>query len=69
MGRRAEGLIPNPQAILDCGLNPRPRLVVALPVDVRPWERVCMLKFLGGTIGVIFLIGLLVVIGIFALIF
>jgi len=28
-----------------------------------------MLKFLGGTIGVIFLIGLLVVIGIFALIF
>jgi hypothetical protein len=28
-----------------------------------------MLKFLGGTIGVIFLIGLLVVIGLFALIF
>jgi len=28
-----------------------------------------MLKFLGGTVGVIFLIGLLVVIGIFALIF
>ncbi|HEV7371647.1 hypothetical protein [Arenibaculum sp.] len=28
-----------------------------------------MLKFLGGTIGVIFLIGLLVVIGILALIF
>jgi len=28
-----------------------------------------MLKFLGGTIGVIFLIGLLVVVGIFALIF
>ena len=29
----------------------------------------CMLKFLGGTIGVIFLIGLLVVIGLLALIF
>ncbi|MEX0759166.1 MAG: hypothetical protein WD100_06265 [Tistlia sp.] len=28
-----------------------------------------MLKFLGGTIGIIFLIGLLVVIGFFALIF
>ncbi|MGQ9371201.1 hypothetical protein [Azospirillum sp. ST 5-10] len=28
-----------------------------------------MLKFIGGTVGVIFLIGLLVVIGIFALIF
>lgn len=28
-----------------------------------------MLKFLGGTIGAIFLIGLLVVIGLFALIF
>jgi len=28
-----------------------------------------MFKFLGGTIGVIFLIGLLVVIGLFALIF
>lgn len=30
---------------------------------------ITMLKFLGGTIGVIFLIGLLVVIGILALIF
>lgn len=29
----------------------------------------CMLKFLGGTIGAIFLIGLLVVVGLFALIF
>ncbi|WP_444544326.1 hypothetical protein [Pseudomonas matsuisoli] len=28
-----------------------------------------MLKFLGGTVGIIFLIGLLVVIGIFSLIF
>lgn len=28
-----------------------------------------MLKFIGGTVGIIFLIGLLVVIGIFALIF
>ncbi|WP_443200982.1 hypothetical protein [Pseudomonas sp. CNPSo 3701] len=32
------------------------------------WSRT-MLKFLGSTIGIIFLIGLLVVIGIFSLIF
>jgi len=32
-------------------------------------ERFPMLKFLGGTVGVIFLIGLIVVIGILALIF
>jgi hypothetical protein len=32
-------------------------------------EEIDMLKFLGGTIGVIFLIGLLVVIGILMLIF
>ena len=32
-------------------------------------QEVIMLKFLGGTIGVIFLIGLLVVIGVLALIF
>jgi hypothetical protein len=37
-----------------------------------PWcsaRRYTMLKFLGGTIGVIFLIGLAVVVGIFMLIF
>jgi hypothetical protein len=33
-----------------------------------PRKRI-MLKFIGGTVGVIFLIGLLVVIGLFALIF
>jgi hypothetical protein len=32
-------------------------------------ERIPMLKFIGGTIGIIFLIGLLVVIGLLALIF
>ncbi|HSK39946.1 MAG TPA: hypothetical protein VK943_09265 [Arenibaculum sp.] len=32
-------------------------------------ERLKMLKFIGGTVGVIFLIGLLVVIGLLALIF
>lgn len=34
-----------------------------------PYQEAFMLKFLGGTIGVIFLIGLLVVIGLLALIF
>lgn len=32
-------------------------------------QEIIMLKFIGGTVGIIFLIGLLVVIGIFALIF
>jgi hypothetical protein len=32
-------------------------------------ENPVMLKFIGGTVGVIFLIGLLVVVGLFALIF
>ena len=38
-------------------------------VRIAATKETTMLKFLGGTIGVIFLIGLLVVIGILALIF
>lgn len=47
-----------------------PHLLGRFPTDEtnQPGDR-NVLKFIGGTIGVIFLIGLLVVIGIFSLIF
>jgi hypothetical protein len=47
--------------------NPGRRQVV--PRGTYPEEVATMLKFLGGTMGIIFLIGLVVVIGIFSLIF
>jgi hypothetical protein len=61
-------LIP-PEAIHPCHVSPD-------VVQGHRWYRPCsrireveLLKFIGGTIGVIFLIGLLVVIGLLALIF
>jgi len=47
-------------------------LAIEIPAAVRPPQHRHggpMLKFIGGTVGVIFLIGLLVVIGLLALIF
>jgi hypothetical protein len=61
------------------GLNPAPaigtfRTVFLLETVKRPrWvgreRETGMLKFIGGTVGIIFLIGLLVVVGLLALIF
>lgn len=49
---------------------PRREFCPALPVKIRDTrEETAMLKFLGSTIGIIFLIGLLVVIGLLMLIF
>ncbi|MCW1937084.1 hypothetical protein OMD46_13595 [Pseudomonas sp. MDMC_285] len=49
------------------------RLNAAKPEEVRADEptrrRVSMLKFLGGTVGIIFIIGLIVVVGLLSLIF
>ena len=42
---------------------------IYLPSKLAKRRQIRMLKFIGGTIGVIFIIGLLVVIGILALIF
>lgn len=48
---------------------PRVYLFVGCHNDREQGKEKVMLKFLGGTVGVIFLIGLLVVIGILAMIF
>jgi len=49
--------------------SPRTEQRRARAVDPKQKQEILMLKFLGGAVGIIFLIGLLVVIGILSLIF
>jgi hypothetical protein len=46
-----------------------PSATLSVPQRDLPNSGACMLKFIGGTVGIIFIIGLIVVIGILKLIF